>query len=302
MASRSETRGIVPTVANIGQTGPVVPLLPYQQRDVESDARFKWSCWSRQTGKSFSKALRRLLRGMKRRKNQIFLSAGERQSYELMEKARAHCQMLQVDFEFHGNAFFEGTSFKQLEVRLPNGVRIIGLPANPRTARGFTGDVLLDDNSTVFGPGRIVATGDIYVANGAKVLDSVDLISGDKVSLTEDSEAIGDGSVIYGQNEVCVGDENGRAETVVILTPGIFRLTDGGHVNGIVWADSVITGDGVSLTGALYFNDALDDDGREEHIDITYDPAVLDIETPAGLPTAGVEVVIGLWSESPAGT
>ena len=28
---------------------------------------------------------------------------------------------------------------------MPGGVRVIGLPANPQTARGFTGDVLLDE-------------------------------------------------------------------------------------------------------------------------------------------------------------
>jgi len=123
----------------------IMPLLPYQKRDVESNARFKWSCWSRQTGKSFSKALRRLVRGLARRKTQIFLSAGERQSRELMDKARMHCQALKVAADFRDDAFFEGTSFKLLQITLPNNVRIIGLPANPRTARGFTGDVFLDE-------------------------------------------------------------------------------------------------------------------------------------------------------------
>lgn len=121
------------------------PLLPYQRADLESDARFRWSCWARQTGKSFTKSLRRIVRGLKRRRNQIFLSAGERQSRELMQKARQHCQTLQIATKMVSNNFFEGTSFKQLEIALPNGVRIIGLPANPETARGFTGDVFLDE-------------------------------------------------------------------------------------------------------------------------------------------------------------
>jgi len=122
-----------------------VPLLPYQRQDVESNARFRWCCWSRQTGKSFTKSLRRILRGLKRRRTQVFLSAGERQSRELMEKARQHCQALKMATDYYDRSFFAGTSFKQLEIRLPNSVRIIGLPANPQTARGFTGDVLLDE-------------------------------------------------------------------------------------------------------------------------------------------------------------
>ncbi|MBI1825871.1 MAG: hypothetical protein HY287_05890 [Planctomycetes bacterium] len=124
---------------------PIVPLLPYQREDVECSARFRWNCWARQTGKSFTKSLRRILRGIARRRNQIFLSAGERQSRELMQKARAHCQALQIATEFRDDQSLRGMCCKTLEITLPNGVRIIGLPANPRTARGFTGDVFLDE-------------------------------------------------------------------------------------------------------------------------------------------------------------
>lgn len=124
---------------------PVVPLLAYQREDVEATARFNWCCWSRQIGKSFTKSLRRILRGMMRRRNQVFLSAGERQSRELMLKARQHCQALAIAAEFRSDASFEGMAFKHLEISLPNGVRIIGLPANPQTVRGFTGDVFLDE-------------------------------------------------------------------------------------------------------------------------------------------------------------
>jgi len=122
-----------------------VPLLPYQRRAVDQEARFTWNCWARQTGKSFTFSLRRLLRGLARRRNQIILSAGERQSREVMDKVRRHCQALGLWCEWHGHAFFRGTSLRQLEARLPGGVRIIGLPANPLTARGFTGDVFLDE-------------------------------------------------------------------------------------------------------------------------------------------------------------
>jgi phage FluMu gp28-like protein len=127
------------------QTRPWVPLLPYQREDVDCEDRFRWNCWSRQTGKSFTKSLRRILRGLRRRRNQIFLSAGERQSRELMQKARQHCETLKIACDYYDDRNFEGTSFKQLEIALPGGIRIIGLPANPQTARGFTGDVLLDE-------------------------------------------------------------------------------------------------------------------------------------------------------------
>ncbi len=124
---------------------PVIPLLDFQREDIESNARFRWSCWARQTGKSFTKSLRRVIRGIKRRRNQIFLSASERQSKELMQKARMHCQALEIATTFDNNPILKGTKYNQLEIELPNGVRIIGLPANPETVRGFTGDVFLDE-------------------------------------------------------------------------------------------------------------------------------------------------------------
>jgi len=122
-----------------------MPLLPYQQADVESNDRFRWNCWARQTGKSFTKSLRRILRGLKRRRTQVFLSAGERQSRELMTKARQHCQALKIACDFVDARFFKNLSIRQLEIVLPGGVRVIALPANPQTARGYTGDVFLDE-------------------------------------------------------------------------------------------------------------------------------------------------------------
>ncbi len=134
-----------PEIAVPASPAPLVPLLSYQAADIQSPARFRWCCWSRQVGKSFTKSLRRLLRGLERRRTQIFLSAGERQSRELMLKVQQHCRALDVASSYYGDRFFAGTSFKQLTIELPNRVRIIGLPANPQTVRGFTGDILLDE-------------------------------------------------------------------------------------------------------------------------------------------------------------
>lgn len=124
---------------------PIADVPAYQADALRSEARFTWNCWARQTGKSFTFALRRLLRGLLRKRDQIILSAGERQSREVMEKARQHCVALKVWHEWHDRGYFRGTRFRQLEIRLPGGLRIIGLPANPMTARGFSGDVFLDE-------------------------------------------------------------------------------------------------------------------------------------------------------------
>lgn len=124
---------------------PTVSLLDYQQEDVEAGDRFRWNCWARQTGKSFTKSLRRVLRGLQRERNQIFLSAGLRQSRELMEKASQHCQALKIAFDTQGFTAFDHLNLGKIEIRLPRGVRLIALPANPLTIRGYTGDLLLDE-------------------------------------------------------------------------------------------------------------------------------------------------------------
>lgn len=104
-----------------GKVKSIIPLLDYQREDVESDARLRWNCWARQTGKSFTKSLRRILRGLSRRRTQVFLSAGERQCRELMQKAREHCQALKIATDYYDNRFFKGLSIKQLEIVLPGG-------------------------------------------------------------------------------------------------------------------------------------------------------------------------------------
>jgi len=123
----------------------VIRLLPYQTEAVAIDARFTWNCWARQTGKSFTFSLRRLVRGLQRRRNQIILSAGERQSREVMEKVRMHCQALKIWSELAARPGMGSAAKGAMALRISGGVRIIGLPANPMTARGFTGDVFLDE-------------------------------------------------------------------------------------------------------------------------------------------------------------
>lgn len=124
---------------------PGLKLLPYQRRWVEDDAPFKIVVKARQTGYSFAATLRAVLKCLERRLTWIFLSKGERQSRLLMEKVREHVQACGIVAETSESAFFEGTLTKQLETRFPNGSVIYGLPANPDTARGYTGNVTLDE-------------------------------------------------------------------------------------------------------------------------------------------------------------
>lgn len=122
----------------------VYTLLPYQQAFLEDNARFRIGLFSRQTGKSFITSLDAVLDAMsKPRTLWVCLSAGERQSREWMQKVRQHLEAVKMMAEFLETSY--STQEAQLTCVLPNASRIIGLPANPNTARGFSGNVILDE-------------------------------------------------------------------------------------------------------------------------------------------------------------
>lgn len=125
--------------------GPI--LLPYQRRYVADKSRFKAAMWSRQSGKSFSGTLETVDDSLERKTTWIYLSRGERQSLELAEKAKMHLAAYRAGAEALEDYFIgdSGEKFTQYQFRLPNESRHIFLPANPDTARGYSGNVFLDE-------------------------------------------------------------------------------------------------------------------------------------------------------------
>ena len=122
-----------------------VPLYGYQKRWIADKHRFKAGRITRQGGKSFMLSLDSVLEGADTGVNEIILSAGERQSKEVIEKAKMHTEAMSIAASAIEEDFFADAQCKMLSIVLPNRARIIGLPANPATARGFTGNVRLDE-------------------------------------------------------------------------------------------------------------------------------------------------------------
>ena len=122
-----------------------VPLHAYQHELFHDDARFQFWLMARQTGKSFTASLKIADHAVATGQTWVCLSAGERQSKELMEKVKMHLEALGIAASAIEEDFFDDAETKQLMIRLPNGARIIGLPANPDTARGFSANVFLDE-------------------------------------------------------------------------------------------------------------------------------------------------------------
>lgn len=116
-------------------------LLPYQQRWINDTTPLKIWLASRQTGKSFAIAMEAVVDAMKDKCNNMILSSSERQSKEVMQKVFSHLRYLKVRSE----DIIKAERETKEEISLPNGSRIISLPANPETSRGFSGNVFLDE-------------------------------------------------------------------------------------------------------------------------------------------------------------
>lgn len=131
----------------MGSRRPAIPLTEYQRNWVQDKSRFKIGVFTRQGGKSFGTSLEAVDDCMGRRTKWVFLSAGERQSKELMATAAMHARAYGLAVqELEGQFVAEGGAvYKQLEILFPNGSRIVGLPANPNTARGHSANILLDE-------------------------------------------------------------------------------------------------------------------------------------------------------------
>ena len=125
---------------------PLDRCLSYGRQWLADDARFKIALWARQTGKSFYGTLEAVRDCRERKTAWVILSAGERQALETMLKARDHDEA----FRMAVAAYLERresseTLLKQAEMRWPNGSRLIAIPANPNTARGYSANLLLDE-------------------------------------------------------------------------------------------------------------------------------------------------------------
>jgi len=131
-----------------------IALYDYQKRWMTDTARFKAGMWARQTGKSFATAGEIVLDSREQDHNKwVTISSGERQVKELMEKVQLHGEITGMAIrwaeEMMGYRLPTGEKdeYKVVEARFHNESKIIGIPANPDTARGYSANVYLDEFS-----------------------------------------------------------------------------------------------------------------------------------------------------------
>lgn len=129
------------------QTTPLGLLLPYQRAWVEDGSRWKIWLAARQIGKSFAAACE-VVRDCHLRPGTawVVLSAGERQALEFMEKVRGWTEAFGLGLAGYAEERAAAEAvLKSASVRYHNGSRVIALPANPDTARGYSANLVLDE-------------------------------------------------------------------------------------------------------------------------------------------------------------
>lgn len=123
-------------------------LYPLQRQFLDDKAQYKIGVTTRQWGKSTvtsGEAVHDCLvdPGTK----WVCMSAGERQSVEWLNKAKewqAAYGMVIEDFTEDRSGIAEGL-LRSAEIQFSNGSRVIAIPANPATARGYSANIILDE-------------------------------------------------------------------------------------------------------------------------------------------------------------
>lgn len=126
------------------RVSPFALLLPYQLRWVQDTARFKIWLKSRQIGGSLAAAFEVVADAIETGGDWVILSAGERQALEFMEKVNRAASIF-CDAVTYTSGREYRPDVQKLQLRFPNNARILALPANPATARGYSANLVLDE-------------------------------------------------------------------------------------------------------------------------------------------------------------
>lgn len=127
-------------------------LTPYQRALIFNPARFLAVVKSRQIGFSVGIAAAVIWGAFVRRRTQLILSASQDLSDEVLDKVRKHIEVLAA-LGVPGIKRFAVDSAS--EIAWDGRGRIVALPANPRTARSYSGDVWLDEAAYFLDPDGI---------------------------------------------------------------------------------------------------------------------------------------------------
>jgi phage FluMu gp28-like protein len=125
-------------------------LLPYQSAFAANAARFKIGLWARQTGKDHTATAEAVIDCYNHPGTTwIIVAASERQALESLAKAKEWAAALQFEIadytEAAGNIPYSVARTASTEIKWSNGSRLLALPANPSTIRGYSANLILTE-------------------------------------------------------------------------------------------------------------------------------------------------------------
>lgn len=127
-------------------------LLPYQVRWAEDNARFKIGLMSRQVGKDFSSGEEGIRDCLTAGRNGqkitwLIVSPSERQSIEALEKWKewARAYKCAIDDQSEERVAGSESLLKSASIEFDSGCRVIAVPGNPSTVRGYSANLLLTE-------------------------------------------------------------------------------------------------------------------------------------------------------------
>ena len=122
-------------------------LLPYQQKWVDDESRFKIGLWARQTGKDWAAAAE-AVEDCYSRPGILWaiVAAGERQAIESLRKAKEWAEAIHFSLEHYYEQRADNNALlSAAEIVWENKSRLIALPARPETVRGYSANLILTE-------------------------------------------------------------------------------------------------------------------------------------------------------------
>lgn len=135
-----------------GAMAAAVPLTGYQAEWVNDHSRYKIATKSRRIGFSFATALEIALDVVERRSPWLTVSRTQETAKEFVREIKRHFSAMRMVAEAAAeieevptDLFFRDMRLSMFRLELPNGSSIQALSAHPDAARGFGGNVFLDE-------------------------------------------------------------------------------------------------------------------------------------------------------------
>jgi phage FluMu gp28-like protein len=153
---------------------PVLDSREYQRRWIDDESLYKVAVKSARTGFSFGSACEAFFNGLEvPGSTWTCLSHGDNGSIEFLEEGVGKIKLAtQATAELYKESYADELGKTDLTVHrcnLPNGSRILAIPCNPRTARGYPGNTILDEYAHHLNPYEIWAAVSRQVALGHKL-------------------------------------------------------------------------------------------------------------------------------------